>query len=88
MIIWSHVGAAQEDHDEQYLWIMPRKAILITPKDKAEERLLLDLIERMGLNGRSLNEAEMEDLGLSILLSKVDRSKKADKERVMRKLRV
>jgi hypothetical protein len=66
---------------------MSRKPILITPKDKAEERLLLDLIERMGLNGRTLNEVEVEDLGLSILLAKVDRSKKADKARVMRKLR-
>jgi hypothetical protein len=66
---------------------MSREPILITPKDKAEERLLLDLIERMGLNGRTLNEVEIEDLGLSILLAKVDRSQKADKARVMRKLR-
>lgn len=66
---------------------MPRKPILITPKDKEEERLLLQLIERMGLNGRTLNEVELEDLGLSLLLSKVDRTKKANKESVLRKLR-
>jgi hypothetical protein len=65
---------------------MSRKPILITPKDKAEEWLLLDLIDRMGLNGRTLNEVEIEDPGLSILLSKVDRSQKVGKERVMCKL--
>ncbi len=66
---------------------MARKPIVITPKDKDEEVLLLQLIKRMGLNARALDVEELEDLGMSILLSKVDRSKKADTERVMRKLR-
>lgn len=65
---------------------MARKPIVITPKDKDEEVLLLQLIKRMGLNARSLDLEELEDLGMSILLSKVDRSRKADPARVMRKL--
>ena len=66
---------------------MARKAIIITPKDKEEEKLLQQLIKRMGLSGRMLSEEEMEDAGLALAMSKVDRTKVANKERVMRKLR-
>lgn len=66
---------------------MARKAIIITPKDQEEEKLLQQLIKRMGLSGRILSEEEMEDAGLALAMSKVDRTKVANKERVMRKLR-
>lgn len=66
---------------------MARKAIIITPKDKEEEKLLQQLIKRMGLSGRMLSEEEMEDAGLALAMSQVDRTKVANKERVMRKLR-
>lgn len=66
---------------------MARKAIIITPKDKEEEKLLQQLIKRMGLSGRMLSEEEMEDAGLALAMSRVDRTKVANKERVMRKLR-
>jgi hypothetical protein len=69
------------------LIIMARKAIIITPKDKEEEKLLQQLIKRMGLSGRMLSEEEMEDAGLALAMSRVDRTKVANKERVMRKLR-
>jgi hypothetical protein len=66
---------------------MARKAIIITPKDRKEEKLLHELIERMGLIGRTLNDEELEDAGLAYAMSKVDRTNVANKERVMRKLR-
>jgi hypothetical protein len=66
---------------------MARKAIIITPKDKEEEKLLQQLLKRMGVAGRVLSEEEMEDAGLALAMSKVDRTKVANKERVMRKLR-
>ena len=43
------------------LSIMGRKSIIITPKDKEEEKLLQQLIKRMGISGRTLSEEEMED---------------------------
>ena len=46
-----------------------------------------ELIKRMGLSGRTLSEEELEDAGLALAMSKVDRTKVADRERVMRKLR-
>ena len=67
--------------------IMGRKSIIITPKDKEEEKLLQQLIKRMGISGRTLSEEEMEDAGLALAMSKVDRTKVVSKERVLRKLR-
>lgn len=67
--------------------IMGRKSIIITPKDKEEEKLLQLLIKRMGISGRTLSEEEMEDAGLALAMSKVDRTKVVSKERVLRKLR-
>ena len=69
------------------LSIMGRKSIIITPKDKEEEKLLQQLIKRMGISGRTLSEEEMEDAGLALAMSKVDRTKVVSKERVLRKLR-
>jgi hypothetical protein len=66
---------------------MGRKSIIITPKDKEEEKLLQQLIKRMGISGRTLSEEEMEDAGLALAMSKVDRTKVISKERVLRKLR-
>jgi|694.fasta_scaffold100174_5 hypothetical protein len=66
---------------------MGRKSIIITPKDKEEEKLLQQLIKRMGISGRTLSEEEMEDAGLALAMSKVDRTKVVSKERVLRKLR-
>lgn len=66
---------------------MARNAIIITLKDKEEEKLIEALVKRMGLKGRKLNGEEMEDAGLAYAMSKVDRTKVADYDRVMRKLR-
>ena len=66
---------------------MGRKSIIITPKDKEEEKLLQQLIKRMCISGRTLSEEEMEDAGLALAMSKVDRTKVVSKERVLRKLR-
>lgn len=66
---------------------MARNAIIITPKDKEEEKLLEALIKRMGLEGRKLSGEELEDAGLAYAMAKVDRTKIADHDRVMRKLR-
>ena len=67
--------------------IMGRKSIIITPKDKEEEKLLQQLIKRMGISGRTFREEEMEYAGLALAMSKVDRTKVVSKERVLRKLR-
>lgn len=66
---------------------MVQKAFLITPKDASEARLLKELIQRMGLSGRVLTQEEIEDAGLAAALAGVDRTRMAERSRVMRKLR-
>ncbi|MDQ3099963.1 MAG: hypothetical protein M3R08_01135 [Bacteroidota bacterium] len=66
---------------------MLRKAIIIKPVDKAEEQFLRELFKLMGSNARSLNAEMIEEVGLSIMMSKVDRTMKVSKATVMRKLR-
>ena len=61
--------------------------LLISPKTQSEYKLLHDLLKKLGIKSTPLSEAEMEDLGMSYLMKKVDRSKKVSRESVMKKLR-
>ncbi|MBK8583540.1 MAG: hypothetical protein IPL86_17560 [Flavobacteriales bacterium] len=62
---------------------MSRSAILITPKDQEEEKLIEALVKRMRLKGRKLSAEELEDAGLAFAMSKADKTKVADYDRVM-----
>lgn len=62
-------------------------SILITPRDSKELRLLQDLLERMKIRTKVLSAAEKEDYGMSLLMKNVDRSKKASRETIMKKLK-
>ncbi|MCC6838685.1 MAG: hypothetical protein IT230_00855 [Flavobacteriales bacterium] len=66
---------------------MERSAIIITPKDKEEEKLIEALVKRMGLKGKKLSGEDLEDAGLAMAIAKADKTKVADRDRVMRKLR-
>ncbi len=66
---------------------MERSAIVITPKDKEEEKLIEALVKRMGLKGKKLSGEDLEDAGLAMAIAKADKTKVADLDRVMRKLR-
>lgn len=60
---------------------------IITTKSQSEYKFLFDLLKKLGIHCASLSEAEIEDLGLSHLMKKADRTKKVSRESVMRKLR-
>ena len=62
------------------------KSIVITPKDARELKFISELLEKLGINSRVLNEEEKEDIGMSILMKEVDRSSKVSKEEIMKKL--
>ena len=62
-------------------------SIIITPKNKDEYRLIHDFISKLRLNYALLNTEEKEDMGLSLLMKKADRSSKIGREIVMKKLR-
>jgi len=63
------------------------KGILITPKNQAELKFLADLLNKLGIASATMSEEEMEDIGLSNLLKKVNKSRKVSRETIMTKLK-
>jgi len=62
------------------------KAIVITPKDNNEFKFLSDLLKKLGVNAASLTQDEVEDIGMSKLMEGLDRTKKASRAEIMKKL--
>ncbi|MBK9716896.1 MAG: hypothetical protein IPO85_05160 [Saprospiraceae bacterium] len=63
------------------------KAIMIKSKNEVELKFLTDLLKKLGINANVLDIEDIEDIGLSLMMKKVDRSKKVDRETIMRKLK-
>lgn len=51
-------------------------ALLVTPKDRKEEKFVNDLLKKLGIPSKRLSLEEKVDLGLSILMKQADRNKK------------
>ncbi len=62
------------------------KSIIITPKDTDEFKFLSGLLKKLKVSAHELTEEEIEDFGMSILMKKVDRSKKVSRDSIMKKL--
>ncbi len=62
-------------------------AIVITPRDKVEERLITALFKKMNFAFRKLSATEREDIGLASLMQNCDRSQCVKKETILKKLR-
>lgn len=63
------------------------ESLIITPRNKTEQKLLADLLTKMNVKVSVLTEDDKEDLGMAALLKEADRSKKVTKEAVLQKLR-
>lgn len=63
------------------------KAVVITPKNKAELKFVNDLLNKLGISSSTMSEEEMEDIGLSRLMKAADRTKKVSRDSVMKKLK-
>ncbi len=61
--------------------------MVITPKNQTEFKFISELLNKLGLSATSLNEEELEDLGLSKMMKGLDKSKKTSRASVMKKLR-
>jgi 7-cyano-7-deazaguanine synthase in queuosine biosynthesis len=70
-----------------YINLGTMKAIMIKSKNEVELKFLTDLLKKLGINANVLDIEDIEDIGLSLMMKKVDRSKKVDRETIMRKLR-
>jgi hypothetical protein len=61
--------------------------LIVTAKNQSEYKFLHDLLQKLNIESTPLSETELEDLGLSVLMKKVDRSKKVSREKIMKKLK-
>ncbi|MEO7767608.1 MAG: hypothetical protein ABIS01_09285 [Ferruginibacter sp.] len=64
------------------------KALVITPKNEDGFKFLSDLLKKLGVGSSALTQEELEDIGMSKLLRRIDKSKKASRAEIMKKLSV
>ena len=62
------------------------KALVVTPKDDKELKFVSNLLKKLGIGASAITRDELEDIGLSKLMRKVDKTKKANRAEVMKKL--
>ena len=62
------------------------KALVITPKNSNEFKFVTDLLKKLGVGSSTVTQEELEDIGMSKLMRQVDKSKKASRSEVIKKL--
>ena len=62
------------------------KALVIKPKNDNELKFVTALLKKLGINSSTVTLEELEDIGLSKLMRKADKSKKVSRLEIMKKL--
>jgi hypothetical protein len=62
------------------------KALVVTPKDNNEFKFVTDLLKKLGVGSSTVSQDDLEDIGMSKLLRQVDKTKKASRTEIMKKL--
>jgi len=62
------------------------KALVITPKDDSEFKFIAGLLKKLGVSSSALSYEDLEDIGMSKLMRGIDKTKKATRAEVMKKL--
>jgi len=62
------------------------KALVITPKNSNEFKFVSELLKKLGVGSSALSQDELEDIGMSKLMHDVDKTKKASRSEIMKKL--
>jgi hypothetical protein len=62
------------------------RALVVRPRDEAEIKFLSDLVGKLGMSSRVIENEIIEDLGLAELMKNVDRSKKTSRYIIVKKL--
>ena len=63
------------------------KALVVKTKDQSEMKFISELLKKLGVQSTIMEIEEVEDLAMSILMKKADRSKKVSQETIMKKLK-
>ena len=62
------------------------KALVITPKNDSEFKFLADLLKKLGVSSSALSYEDLEDIGMAKLMRGIDKTKKATRAEIMKKL--
>lgn len=62
-----------------FFLFLDMETFIVTPKTKAEVKMLTDVLYKMKIASRVLTDKEKEDTGLATIMKEVDRSKKVSK---------
>ena len=62
------------------------KAIVVTPKNDDEFKFVASLLKKLGVNSAPLSQDDLENIGLSSSMRRVDKNKKASRAEIMKKL--
>jgi hypothetical protein len=62
------------------------ETLIVSVKDKAELKLVSEVLKKMRIETKILSDEEIEDIGMIKLLKKVNRKDKVSREKVMAKL--
>jgi hypothetical protein len=62
------------------------KALVVTPKNSNELKFVTDLLKKLGVGSSTVSQDELEDIGMSKLLRQVDKTKRASRKEIMKKL--
>ncbi|MBN8577515.1 MAG: hypothetical protein J0L66_11270 [Cytophagales bacterium] len=64
------------------------ESVIITPKNRKELKFVTELLTKLKIQNKPLTLPENENLGLSLLMSDVDRKKKVSEKIIIKKLKV
>lgn len=62
------------------------KAFVVKPKNEDEFKFITDLLKKPGIGSSTLTNVELEDIGMLKLIGNVDKSSKASRSEIMKKL--
>lgn len=63
------------------------KALVVTPKNSNEFKFVTDLLKKLGVGSSTVTREELEDIGMSKLMRQVDKTRKASRTEIMKKLK-
>ena len=62
------------------------KALVIIPKNENEFKFLVDLHKKLGVSSSALSYEDLEDIGMSKLMRGIDKTRKAGRTEIIKKL--
>lgn len=63
------------------------KALVIKSKSPSEIKFLSNLLKKLGVSARIIDIEEVEDYGMAVLMKDTDRSKKINRDTILKKLK-